>query len=61
MRFAQAFIIERKKTDNRLWQPYELSFAPRGTAQTSWHVELVLGFSGELQRVQLFFGPPPPS
>ena len=60
MRFDEVFIIERGPTDNRLWQPYKLAFRPEGPGQTSWQLEVVLGFYGDLQRLEMVYKAPPP-
>ena len=58
--FQQVWNIERVRTDNRLWQPYRLSYAPNGLGQLYWDIEVVLGFNGEIQRVLMVYKPPAP-
>ncbi len=67
MRFEEAEVIERVRTENRSWQPYKLSYAsgsksigPMGLVEFYWDVEVVLGFTGRIERVQLTAKPPPP-
>jgi hypothetical protein len=58
--FKEAWNIERVRTDNRLWQPYRLSYAPNGLGQLYWDIEVVLGFNGDIQRVLMTYKPPAP-
>lgn len=67
MRFEEAGVIERVRTENRSWQPYKLSYAsgsksigPMGLVEFYWDVEVVLGFTGRIERVQMTAKPPPP-
>jgi hypothetical protein len=60
MPFEKAFIIRRVETGNRLWQPYKIAVRPTGPGGSIWDIEAVRGFSGEIQQVQLRYGPPPP-
>lgn len=61
MPFDKAFIVERVKTDNRLWQPYKFVYRPAGTGRMIWDVEVALGFGDErLLRVQMLYAEPPP-
>jgi hypothetical protein len=67
MPFEKARIIERVRTENRLWQPYKLSYAtgsrgigPMGSVEFGWDMEVVLGFTGRIERVQMVAKPPPP-
>ena len=60
MNFDEAGFIERVQTDNRLWQPYRLVFAPNGPGRTIWDVEVVLGINGDAERVTMIYRPPPP-
>lgn len=61
MPFEKAFIVDRVKTDNRLWRPYKIAIKPVGTGRFIWRVEVVRGFSDNLERVEMFYGPPPPA
>ena len=61
MPFEKAFIVHRVKTDNRLWRPYKIAIKPVGTGRFIWRVEVVRGFSDNLERVEMFYGPPPPA
>jgi hypothetical protein len=58
--FQQVWKIERAPTDNRLWQPFRLSYAPNGLGQPYWDIEVVLGFHGQLERVTMNYKPPAP-
>lgn len=65
--FEKASVIERVRTDNRLWQPFKLSYVgashsygPSGLVQFYWDIEVVLGSSGRIERVQMIYKPPPP-
>ena len=60
MPFESAVSIERVQTTNQLWQPYKLFFAPNGPGQSVWDVEVVLGFHGQVERVQMIYKPPAP-
>jgi hypothetical protein len=60
MRFEEAFLIERIATDNPLWQPYKLALAPDRPGQPVWHVEVVLGSEGQIDRVTMLYKPPAP-
>lgn len=64
MPFEKATIIERVKTENRLWQPYKLAYAtgsrgigPMGSVEFGWDMEVVLGFTGRIERVQMVAKP----
>ena len=58
--FGKVWNIERVRTDNRLWQPYRLSYSPNGLGQLYWDIEVVLGFNGDIQRVLMIYKPPAP-
>jgi hypothetical protein len=58
--FQQVWEIERVPTDNRLWQPFKLAYAPDGLGQLYWDIEVVLGASGQLERVTMIYKPPAP-
>jgi hypothetical protein len=58
--FKEVWNIERVRTDNRLWQPYRLSYAPNGLGQLYWEIEVVLGINGDIQRVLMVYKPPAP-
>lgn len=58
--FQQVWQIERVPTDNRLWQPFKLAYAPDGLGQLYWDIEVVLGASGQLERVTMIYKPPAP-
>lgn len=58
--FAEVWNIERVRTDNRLWQPYKLSYSPNGLGQLSWDIEVVLDSDGNIKRVMMIYKPPAP-
>lgn len=58
--FKKVWNIERGRTDNSLWQPYRLSYAPNGLGQLYWDIEVVLGFYGDIERVLMIYKPPAP-
>ena len=60
MRFENPLSIERVGPDNRLWQSYKLVFAPNRPGLL-WNVEVVLGFNGDVESVEMVHEPPPPS
>lgn len=59
--FEKVWNIERGPTDTRLWQPFNLSYAPDGLGKLYWEIEVVVGFHGKLERVTMTFKPPAPS
>ena len=58
--FRRVWKIDRVRTDNRLWQPYKLSYAPSGIGQLYWEIEVVLGSSGDIERVLMIYKIPAP-
>lgn len=58
--FERAWKIERVRTDNRLWQPYRLAYAPHGGGQLYCDIEAVLGSNGNIERVTIIYKPPAP-
>jgi hypothetical protein len=58
--FKEVWDIERVRTDNRIWQPYRLAYAPNGLGQLYWDIEVALGFYGDIQRVLMAYKPPAP-
>jgi hypothetical protein len=59
--FDEVWRIRRVRSDNRLWQPYKLSYAPKGLGQLYWDIEVVLGSSGNIERVLMVYKVPAPS
>ena len=59
MKFETAFIIERVPTDNLLWQPYKLAVTDR-PGKLVWDIEVVLGSTGTIERVEMLYKPPAP-
>ena len=58
--FDQVWRIERVRTDNGLWQPYKLAYAPKGMGQLYWDIEVVLGINGNIERELMVYNPPAP-
>jgi hypothetical protein len=58
--FRQVWGIERVRTDNALWQPFRLAYAPNGLGQLYWDIEVVLGSDGVLERILMIYKPPAP-
>ena len=59
--FDEVWRIRRVRSDNRLWQPYKLSYAPKGLGHLYWDIEVVLGSSGNIERVLMVYKVPAPS
>lgn len=57
---AKIFSVERKATDNKLWQPYRLIVLPDGPGKLLWDVEVVLGINGQIERIEMLYRPPAP-
>lgn len=60
MAFEKPANIERVNTGNPLWKPHRLEYWPMGPGQLVWDVEVVLGFNGNIERVEMFYRPPHP-
>ena len=58
--FREVWDIKKVRTDNALWQPYRLAYAPNGLGQLYWDIEVALGTDGNIQRVLMTFKPPAP-
>ncbi|MEO5773032.1 MAG: hypothetical protein ABIQ32_02800 [Sphingomicrobium sp.] len=58
--FDEVLAIQRVRTDNLLWQPYKLAYAPKGLGQLYWDIEVVLGINGNIERVLMIYKPPAP-
>ena len=54
---AKTFSVERKATDNRLWQPYRIIVLPDGPGKLLWDVEVVLGINGQIERIEMLYSP----
>lgn len=59
--FAAVWSIERVRTDNPLWQPYRLAYAPTGLGKLYWDIEVTLGINGNIEQVVMTYRPPAPS
>jgi hypothetical protein len=59
--FDEVWAITRGRTDNRLWQPFKLAYAPKGLGQLYWDIEVVLGSNGNIERVLMVYKFPAPS
>ena len=57
---AKTFSVERKATDNKLWQPYRIIVLPHGPGKLLWDVEVVLGINGQIERIAMLYRPPAP-
>lgn len=58
--FDEVRRIERVRTDNPLWQPHKLAYAPNGSGQLYWDIEVILGMNGNIERVLIVYKPPAP-
>jgi hypothetical protein len=58
--FAHPFSIKKLASDNASWKPYRLELLPNGPGQIVCDVEVVLGFYGQIERVQIYYRPPHP-
>lgn len=56
--FDAPFSMENKSTGNRLWQPYRLEIT--GEHSLVWQVDVILGVSNRLQRIEILARPPHP-
>jgi hypothetical protein len=59
--FRSVWEVERVSTDNELWQPYMLAYAPDGHGKLYWEIEVVLGIEGQIERVSMTYKSPAPS
>ncbi len=57
---AKTFSVERKATENSLWQRYRIIVLPDGPGKLLWDVEVVLGINGLIERIEMLYGPPAP-
>ena len=57
---AKTFRVERKATDNKLWQPYRIIVLPDGPGKLLWDVEVVLGIDGQIERIAMLYSSPAP-
>ncbi|HYC98088.1 hypothetical protein [Brevundimonas sp.] len=58
--FDQPASMLRQPTDNPSWRPYRLTLTPNGVGNLLWDVEVVLGFNGQIERIEMFYRYPPP-
>jgi hypothetical protein len=58
--FNQPFEVERLPPANPSWKPYRLTLLPNGLGNLLWDVEVVLGFYGDIARVEMVYRPPHP-
>ncbi|MFN3776457.1 MAG: hypothetical protein ACK4SP_11940 [Sphingomonas parapaucimobilis] len=58
--FDKAWDIERIHSDNTLRNPYRLSYAPDGLGKPYWKIDVILGISGDIQRVEMLYTAPAP-
>lgn len=52
--------FERKSSSSKLWRPYRLIILPEGPGKLLWDVEVVLGFNGQIERIEMLYRPPAP-
>lgn len=58
--FSSVWEVKRVRTDNELWQPYKLAYAPDGLGKLYWDIEVMLGLEGKIERVTMTYKPPAP-
>lgn len=58
--FDGPLTIERLPPANSSWKPHRLTLLPDGSGGLVWDVEVVLGFYGDIARVEIFRRPPHP-
>lgn len=58
--FESVWNIERVRSDNKLWNPYRLAYAPDGLGKLYWDIEVVLGMNGGIERVTMTYKAPAP-
>jgi len=51
------FRIRRLQAGARLW---EVTVTPNGVGQAMWDIEVTTGTDGNIERVEMEYGPPPP-
>lgn len=60
MQFDKAWMIDKRRTTNRLWQPVNFVFRSPDQPRLIWEVEVALGSDDQVQRVQLIHKQPAP-
>ena len=58
--FRQPFSVERLPPANSSWKPYRLILTPNGVGNLLWEVEVVLGFYGQIEKVEMLYRLPHP-
>ena len=58
--FDEVWAITRVRDDSSLWRRYRLSYSPNGLGQLYWDIEVALGLSGNIERVQMIYRPAAP-
>ena len=58
--FDKVWQIRRIETKDTPWQSFRLAYAPNGLGQLYWDIEVVLGSTGNLERVSMMYRPPAP-
>ncbi|MEA3389476.1 hypothetical protein [Sphingobium sp. CCH11-B1] len=58
--FQKIWQVQRATSDKRLRQPYRLTYFPNGLGQPYWEIEVVLGLSGNVERVLMRYETPAP-
>ena len=60
MPFEKTRWFERIPNGNPLWKPHKLTIQLNGPGSLVWEVEVVVGFNGNIERVEMFYQPPAP-
>ena len=58
--FSHPFEVERMRPENSSWKPHRMTLAPNGPGNLVTDVKVVLGFYGDIARVEMFYRPPHP-
>lgn len=58
--FAHPYLVRKLSPDKTGRQAYLVELLPNGFGRIVCDVEVVLGFDAQIQRVQLYYGPPAP-
>ncbi|MGR4864060.1 hypothetical protein [Caulobacter sp. LARHSG274] len=58
--FARPFSLKKLPADNANWMPYRIEILPDGPGRIVCDVDVILGFNGQIERVQLYYRQPDP-
>ena len=59
--FSRPFEVRRvEEPDNPLWKRHKVTLIPNGLGNLMWDVEVVMGVNDNIERVEMFYRPPPP-